>query len=176
MGSDMAVIALPLTDATKKSEPNIVKWTDDKEKAFLTLKHRLTHAPVLRTPDMSREFLVQTDASQRGLGAVLSQTDENGDEHPVAYISRKLTPTEEKYAIMEKECLAIIWAIKQWHVYLYGQKFHVQTDHQAIQWLDRMKSTNNRLTRWSLILQPYHFSVSYRKGSANANADTLSRI
>ena len=77
---------------------------------------------------------------------------------------------------MEKECLAIIWDIKNWHVYLYGRTFHVQTDHQALRWLDRMKETNNRLTRWSLTLQPYQFTVTYRKGSANANADTMSRF
>ena len=74
------------------------------------------------------------------------------------------------------ECLAIIWAIKQWHVYLYGNSFHVQTDHKSLQWSERMKHTNNRLTRWSLALQPYHMTTSYRKGSANANADAFSWI
>ena len=173
---DFATIALPLTDSTRKNQPNKVKWDNDKEQAFLTLKQKLTSEPVLLSPDMSKEFIIQSDASDRAIGAVLTQLDDNGNEHPVAYLSKELDSAQEKYSIMEKECLAIIHAIKQWHVYLYGNKFQVQTDHKSLQWLERMKHTNNRLTRWSLALQPYHMTTSYRKGSANANADALSRI
>ena len=144
--------ALPLTDSTRKNQPNKIKWDSDKEEAFQTLKQRLVSEPVLLSPDMCKPFTIQSDASDRAIGAVLSQLDDNGKEHPVAYLSRKLDFAEEKCSIMEKECLAIIWAIKQWHVYLYGNSFHVQTDHKSLQWLEPMKHTNNRLTRWSLAL------------------------
>ena len=121
-----------------------------------------------------KEFILQTDASERGIGAVLSQCDENGTEHPVAFYSRKLLPREVKYSTIEKECLAIKAATHNFRVYLLGRKFTIQTDHRALEWLDRLKDNNARLTRWSLALQPYQFVVRYRAGSANNNADGLS--
>ena len=114
-------------------------------------------------------FTLQTNASDRGVGAVLSQTDENGQEHPVAYFSRK---REAHYSTVEKECLVATHAFR---VYLLGRKFVIQTDHRAMEWLNRLKDNNARLTRWSLALQPYDFSVHYRTGTANGNADALSR-
>ena len=86
-------------------------WTDKCEKAFSGLKSALTTELVLKAPDISRPFIVQTDASDKGIGAVLSQTGEDGQEHPVAYASRKLQPREKNYATV-KECLAIVWALK----------------------------------------------------------------
>ena len=96
-------------------------------------------------------------------------------EHPVAYYSRKLLPREEKYSTVEKECLAIKLGIQNFRVYLLGCPFTVETDHRCLEWLDRLKENNTRLTRWSLSLQFYMFKVVYRKGKANNNADGLSR-
>ena len=118
---------------------------------------------------------MQTDASDRGVGAVLSQFDDDEREHPVAYFSRKLLPRETRYSTVEKECLAIKLATHAFRVYLLGQKFIIQTDHHALQWLNCLKDKNARLTRWSLALQPYDFTVRYRTGTANRNADALSR-
>ncbi len=168
-------IASPLTDLTRKTMPTQVEWTPDCAAAFEKLKTLLCSSPVLRTPDFEKDFLVQTDASERGIGAVLSQLDENGADHPVAYFSRKLLPREEKYATVEKECLAVKLGIQAFRVYLLGKPFTVQTDHRALHWLDRMKEHNPRLTRWSLSLQPYQFEMAYRPGSQNGNADGLSR-
>ena len=98
------------------------------------------------------------------------------DEHPVLYVSKKLLPRECNYAIVEKECLAIIWSIQLLKYYLYGQEFSVQTDHRALQWLDKMRNKNDRLTQWNLFLQEYRFKVDFRPGNQNANADYLSRI
>ena len=95
--------------------------------------------------------------------------------HPVAYYSRKLLPREEKYSTVEKECLAIILGIQTFRVYLLGRPFVIQTDHRSLEWLDRLKENNGRLTRWSLALQPYQYSVQYRTGQKNGNADALSR-
>eukprot|EP00795_Rhopilema_esculentum_P005569 gene5569-9573_t len=171
-----ANIAAPLTDLTKKEVKGTIQWTDDCENAFRRLKKALRSSPVLRSPDYSKEFLLQTDASDRGLGAVLSQIGDDNEEHPVMYLSRKLLDRERRYAVVEKECLAIVWAIQQLRVYLYGRKFSIQTDHNALKWLDQMKEKNSRLTRWSLALQMYNYRVEYRRGQDNSNADTLSRI
>jgi len=131
---------------------------------------------VLASPDFTRSFILQTDASERGVGAVLSQCDDDGQEHPVAYSSRKLFPREEHYSTIEKECLAIKLGVQAFRVYLLGRPFLIQTDHRALEWLDRLKDNNHRLTRWSLALQPYQFTVTYRAGKANGNADALSRL
>uniref|UniRef100_A0A1X7U211 RNA-directed DNA polymerase n=1 Tax=Amphimedon queenslandica TaxID=400682 RepID=A0A1X7U211_AMPQE len=167
-------IAAPLSDLTKKNVKTFV-WTEECQASFQLLKKMLCGSPVLRTPDIRKEMILQTDASNRGLGAVLSQIGEDGEEHPIVYISRKLLPREEKYAVVEKECLAVVWAIQTLKVYLYGQHFRIQTDHHALYWLDRMKSKNERLSRWSLYLQEWNFRVEYRKGTENGNADGLSR-
>ena len=105
-----ASTATPLTDLTRKTEPNAVKWTGECEAAFKKLKEVLCSAPVLRTPDFTQPFIVQTDASDRGVGAVLSQSREDGDQ-PVAFFSKKLLPREERYSTVEKECLAIKLAV-----------------------------------------------------------------
>lgn len=172
---DYATIALPLTDLTRKAAPNSVVWTAECDTAFTELKRRLTSAPVLKSPDFDREFILQTDASERGIGAVLSQRAVDGEEHPIAYYSRKLLPREERYATVEKECLAIKLGVQAFRVYLLGRKFVVQTDHRSLEWLHRLKENNARLTRWSLSLQPYIFTVEHRAGRDNANADGLSR-
>ena len=135
----------------------------------------LCSSPILKNPDFDRLFIVQTDASDRGIGAVLSQLSDEGSEHPVAYYSRKLLPREERYSTVEKECLAIRLAVQAFKVYLLGKPFTVQTDHRSLEWLNRLKDTNARLTRWSLELQSYSFTVRHRAGRANANADGLSR-
>ena len=171
-----ATIALPLTDLTRKNAPNKIEWSSELDAAFKLLKSELCSSPVLASPDFSRPFVLQTDASDRGVGAVLSQCDESGSDHPVAYFSRKLLPREERYSTIEKECLAIKLGVKAFKVYLLGKPFMIQTDHRTLEWLDRLKEDNARLTRWSLLLQPYQFTVCHRAGKANANADALSRI
>ena len=158
---DYSSIAAPLTDLTKKYAPTRVIWSEACEAAFQKLKEILCKAPVLQNPDFNKSFILQTDASDRGIGAVLSQEDSNGEEHPVAYFSKKLLPREERYSTVEKECLAIKLGIQAFRVYLMGRPFVVQTDHRSLIWLDRLKENNARLTRWSLALQPYQFIVKH---------------
>ena len=171
-----AALAVPLTDLTRKNAATNVDWTRECDVAFRSLKAALCSEPVLRNPDFNQPFLLQTDASDRAVGAVLSQHDPRGEEHPIAYFSRKLLPRETRYSTIEKECLAIRLATHVFRVYLLGRKFEIQTDHRALEWLDRLKDNNSRLTRWSLALQPYDYTVIYRSGKENANADALSRI
>ena len=173
---DYATIAAALSDLTRNDKPTQLEWNAGCEEAFQRLKNALCSQPILQMPDFRRGFIVQTDASDRGVGAVLSQMAEDGSDQPVGYFSRKLLTREEKYSTIEKECLAIKLAVQAFRVYLLGRPFIIQTDHRALEWLDRVKENNGRLTRWSLFLQPYQFTVQYRPGKRNANADTLSRL
>ena len=173
---DYASLAAPLTDLTKKNHPETVVWSEECSKAFNTLKSVLTSAPILSSPDFGKIFILQTDASNCSVGAVLSQVDSQGLEHPVAYFNRKLLDREKKYSTIEKECLAIKLTVQAFQVYLLGRTFLIQTDHRTLQWLDNVKDENSRLAKWSLALQPYQFKIEHRKGQANANADTLSRV
>ncbi|KAL0177337.1 hypothetical protein M9458_026231, partial [Cirrhinus mrigala] len=168
-------LAAPLTDLTRKGQPEKVQWSPEADKAFREIKKVLTSEPVLCALDFSCPFLLQTDASDTGLGAVLSQVQE-GEEHPVLYISRKLTSAERNYATVEKEALAIKWAVLELRYYLLGRKFTLVTDHAPLQWMAKAKNTNARVTRWFLALQDFHFEVKHRAGAANNNADGLSRI
>ncbi|KAL0190638.1 hypothetical protein M9458_013336, partial [Cirrhinus mrigala] len=164
----------PLTDLTKKEAPDPVQWTELCQQAFTQVKAALCGGPLLHSPDFSLPFLLQTDASDRGLGAVLSQEIE-GEERPVLYISRKLSKRETKYSTIEKECLAIRWAVLTLRYYLLGREFTLCSDHAPLQWLHRMKDTNARITRWYLALQPFKFQVVHRPGVQMAVADFLSR-
>ena len=172
---DYAQITVPLTELLKKDKPNTLQWNQPETEAFQKLKECLTTAPVLMNPDFEKPFILQTDASNTAIGAVLSQQFEDG-EHPVAYLSKKLLPREQNYSTVEKELLAIVWAIGSLSYYLDGRKFYIETDHCPLSWLNRMKDRNQRLLRWSLLLQQYEFDIRYRKGKQNANADGMSRI
>jgi len=142
-----AEIAAPLTDLTRKSVPTQVLRTTSCNEAFLKLKELLCSRPVLNTPDFDCPFVLQTDASNRRVGAVLTQVEDTGEEHPIAYYSRKLLPREERYSEVEKECLAIQLGVQAFRVYLLGQEFTIQTDHRCLEWLDRMKCDNARHTQ-----------------------------
>ncbi len=103
-------------------------------------------------------------------GSSTSQVDEKGEEHPVGFFSRKVLPREEKYTTVEKECLAIRLGVEAFWVYLLGKPFIIQSDHRSLEWLNRMKESNLRLTRWSPALQPYKFEVRYIAGRAPSDA------
>ena len=134
----------------------------------------MTKHPVLSLPDFYKSFYVQVDASEGGIGAVLCQRAH--DEHPVAYASTKLLPRETRLATVEKECLALVWAIEHFRPYLFGKSFTVETGHNALVWSHQVKDKNRKVFRWSLTLQSEDFNIVHRAGSANINADTLSRI
>ena len=170
-----ATTAAPLYALTKKSLPHHVTWTEETECAFQALKEALCTEPVLKAPDFSRPFILHTDASGTGLGAVLAQNI-GGEEHPITFISRKLLDHERKYATVEKECLAIKWAVHHLRYYLWGRQFTLITDHAPLKWMSTSKDKNDRVTRWFLELQNYKFTVEHRPGRCLQHADALSRL
>ena len=170
-----STIAAPLTDLTKKGVRNKVPWYREHEEAFKTLQNALLTKPILKLPDLGKEFILRTDASEKGIGAILLQ-NYDGKLLPVSYSSKKLLDRETRYTISEKECLAIVWAINKYKKYLFGTEFLVQTDHEALKYLEEKKFTNARLMRWSLSLQPYKMKTEHIKGTMNSGADYLSRV
>ena len=136
----------------------------------------MIQAPILAYPNEEKEFILITDASGTGLGAVLSQKDEKGREVVVEYASRKLNKHEQKYPITEQECLAVKWAINYFHQYLISKKFRVITDHSALKTLMTTQIPKGRRARWIMDLENYDFIIEHRAGKSNANADALSRL
>ena len=132
----------------------------------------MTSSTVMRNLDFSQPFTLQTDSSKLGIGAVLSEKE----DCQIAYYIRKLLDREKKYSTVEQECLAIVSGIRAFETYLIGKPFVLQTDHRALQWLQKSKDKNTRLLRWSLMLQPYTFTIQHRQGLQNGNADALSRL
>ncbi len=171
---NFADLTSPLTDLTKKEAPDPVQWTELCQQALTKVKAALCGGPLLHSPNFDLPFLLQTEASDRGLGAVLAQVV-GGEERPVLYLSRKLSKRETRYSTVEKECLAIRWAVLTLRYYLLGREFTLCSDHAPLQWLHRMKDTNARITRWYLALQPFKFKVIHRPGVQMAVADFLSR-
>lgn len=170
--SDRAAV---LTDLTKGKSPSNIPWSTNHELAFQDLKGVMQNPPILRPPHWEEEFILQVDASNRGLGAILSQKDQNGEEHPIAYASRKLQPREQKLSTTEKECLGIVWAVELFRYYLYGRTFRLQTDHNPLVWLNQVRDKSRKLLRWSITLQEYDMKVEHKSGKQNCNVDALSR-
>ena len=171
---NFAAIARPLHDQTKTSKN--IPWTQKTTDSFEKLKQLLTTAPVLARPDFNKPFLLVTDASKAGLGCILTQLDENGHEHPIVFASRALKTNEANYAATKLECLAVIWAVKQFRPYLLGQKFTIITDHSALNGLLKASNPTGIIARWITILTEYEFEIKYRPGRVNESADFLSRL
>ena len=172
---NFAQITAPLSDLLRKNMPNTIVWNEDCENSFCELKKALSKEPVLHLPDYSKTFFVQTDASDKAIAGILSQRTDNGKEYPIAYRSRKLSIREQYWPTVEKECLAIVWAISQFEYYIWGRKFVVETDHKPLSWLNQVRNRNKRLMKWSIFLQELDIDFVHRKGKDHTNVDALSR-
>jgi len=171
---NFAKIAKLLTYLLKKNVE--FNWTDKCDHAFMELKNKLINQPLLTYPDWEKgEFNLMTDASQYAIGAVLSQ-GKLPEDKPLAYASRTLNQAETNYSVIQKELLAIIWAVKHFRPYLYGRKFTIITDHRPLTYLFGIKDASSQLMRWRLQLSEYDYEIIYRAGGQHSNADCLSRI
>ncbi|TQD77792.1 hypothetical protein C1H46_027665 [Malus baccata] len=165
---DFSIIALPLTKLTRKDVK--FEWDGSCEQSFQQLKYCLTHAPVLILPDDNGNFEIYSDASLNGLGCVLMQ-----HSRVIAYASRQLKIHERNYPTHDLELAAIVFALKIWRHYLYGEKCKIFTDHKSLQYLFTQHDLNLRQRRWLELLSDYDCTIEYHPGRANVVADALSR-
>ncbi len=167
-----------LTDEMNKLTRKNVKfdWSEKCNASFVKIKELLIDRPILAYPDFDKPFALSTDASNIGIGAVLSQKDSENNERPVYYAGRSLNNAERNYSSIERELLAIVYATEKFKYDLYGKHFTIHTDHNPLVYLKNLTLSSERLTRWRLKLAEYDFDVVHRKGVLNGNADALSRI
>ena len=171
-----AQITSPLHELTKKEVP--FAWTTVCQTSFEQLKGKLVEAPVLAYPDFDKEFTLETDASIHGLGAILSQVQKDMKLHPVAYASRALTPQEKRYAITGLEILAVVWAMRNFHSYLYWHDVTILTDHSAVKAVLGNTGGSYKHARWWTRVYGagiQNVNIIYRAGRDNTNADAISR-
>ena len=169
---DFSKIAQPLTSMLKKDAP--FTWNEAQQTAFDSLKHALSTAPVLAFPNFQKDFIICTDASDVGIGAVLMQTDDNGKSRAVAFASRLLNSAERNYSVTNREALAVVWALRHFRDLILGYPIHVFTDHYAVTELFKGKNLAGKFARWQLTVQEYNPSFSHIPGKANTVADALS--
>ena len=167
-----AFIAQPLYKLLRKDQPFC--WLAEQESALNSLKQAVINVTVA-LPDLNGNFVVQTDASGLGLGAVLMTVLPEGKKLPVSFISRVLHGGEKNYTTTELECLAVVWALEKFRPYLEHTSFTVETDHMAIKWLMTIDKPKGRIARWIMKLQTLEFEIVYRPGRLNWVADCLSR-
>ncbi|KAL6737984.1 hypothetical protein Aduo_011585 [Ancylostoma duodenale] len=172
-------VAKSLYDLT--SAKRAWKWGSEEEEAFQELKRRMATTPVLAQPDFqaaregTRPFVIHTDASGQGIGAVLSQEGKDGYLHPIYFASKRLSKAERNYHITDTEALAVVFALRKFHFFVYGTEVVVKTDHLPLTALFKRSNVSGRVLRWALEIQQYNVEINYVKGKANPVADALSR-
>ena len=170
--ANFAHLAAPLYELTKNKRKFV--WTEACTNAFELIKGKLVESPVLAYPTRTDPFILDTDASLYGVGAVLSQI-QDGEEKVIAYGSKALSTSQQNYCTTMRELLAVVLFVKQYHHYLWGRHFLVRTDHASLTWLMNFKEPTGMLARWLSMLGNYDFEIQYRKGVSHGNADGLSR-
>ena len=163
----------PLLALNKKHAPFI--WTDECQKAFDTLKDRLCNAPVLAYPDFSKPFALFTDASDDCIGGALTQVNDDGVYRPIHYLSHKLSDTQTRWSVIEKELYAIVFSLQRFKYLLYGHPFKIYTDHAPLTHLSKAAMSNPKLQRWAVTVSQFGGEILYIKGKLNLLADFLSR-
>jgi len=169
---DYAEIAAPLHALTKKDQKFM--WTQETQEAFELLRNALTSPPVLAMPRDVGEIILDTDACDQSIGAVLSQI-QDGVERVIAYASRGLDKREINYCVTRKELLAVVYSLKYFKQYLLGRPFRIRTDHAPLTWFRRTPEPVGQQARWLEIMEEYTFTIEHRSGSRHGNADGISR-
>ena len=168
---DFAQIAKPLHRLTEHARA--FHWTAHCQSAFEELRHRLSSAPVLVHPNFSHLFILDTDASDTGIGAVLSQIDDNGMERVVVYGSRVLIKPKRQYCVTRQEILPVVFFTHQFRPYLAGHHFTVRTNHGSLTWLRKFNEPKGQLAQWLERLQEFDFDAVHQRGRKHTNADAL---
>ena len=166
-------IAKPLSALTRKNAQFL--WTPECQESFEKLKESLVTQPILALPDMTKPFVVYTDASDVAIGAVLLQEHEDGPK-AIHYVSHLLTPTQTRWPIIEREAFAIVSAVRKFHPYLYGSEFVVRTDHKPLEYLFKSPQKNIKIQKYAMELSEANCKIEYITGAKNVQADFLSRI
>jgi transposase InsO family protein len=170
-----SAIASPLTELLRKETP--WKWGETQRAAYATLKHEMTKPGcVLRPVDPNRPLILHTDWSVHGIGAVLGQQDDDGNEYLCAAISRSLNKHERNYPSYKGELLALAWAVRMFRQHVQGTRFRLVTDHQPLLWIMKARDLNGQYARWQMLLQEHDFDIEHRAGVKHQNADVLSRF
>ena len=170
---NFAEISHPLNQLT--SDNVDFRWTNDCEVAFKTLKQKLCSEPVLAFPQVGQKFMIEVDASDTAFGGVLMQKDEDGVSHPVAYYSDTVKKSQKGWAPTTKEAFALILALRHWYVYLAGNHFLLNSDHNPLVYLRNQKDPRGKFARWIMELEEYDYEIKYIAGKKNVKADALSR-
>ncbi|KAI2643088.1 Retrovirus-related Pol polyprotein from transposon 17.6 [Labeo rohita] len=173
--ANFSTVVAPLTDLLKSKRK--FEWTANCQRAFDNAKLLLSTAPVLVAPRWDTAFQIQVDASRVGAGAVILQKDDDGVDRPVSFFSKKFNSYQLNYSTIEKETLALVWALQHFDVYIGGGSMpvFVFSDHNPLTFLQSLRSPNQRLIRWALLLQPYSLDIRHIRGRDNVMADALSR-
>lgn len=172
---DFAMVSAPLTDLMKTKVPKKFEWTAAAQKAFDDLKERLTTAPILAMPQIEGDWILETDASDIGMGGCLKQI-QDGMEKVIVYYSQKFSKAQQKYTVTERECLAVVTFIEKSRGYIEGvESFKVVTDHASLKWLQNLKDPQGRLARWALRMQAHSYTITHRPGKQMVIPDALSR-
>ena len=174
--ANLSSVIQPLPMLTQEAVPFI--WSDVQDSAFTKAKQLISSAPVLAYYDLHRPVVLQTDASDYALGGALLQPNDNGTLQPVAFTSSNMSPTEQRYSQIEKECLAICNCFQKFDQWLYGKAdIVVHTDHQPLETIMEkpLNKAPARLQRMLMKLQRYRFDLTYKRGPTLHLADTLSR-
>lgn len=169
-------IAAPMTKLT--SLKHSFTWSPEANLAFQELRTRFTNAPILVHPDPEQQFVVEVDASESGVGAVLSQISSKDNKlHPCAFFSRRLSPAQQNYDVGNRELLVVVLALQEWRHWLEGadQPLVGWTDHKNLSYLGTARRLNSRQARWALFLGRFRFILTYCPGSKNIKPDALSR-
>ena len=176
---NFSTVAAPIVALTKKNRGPRFSWSPEADKAFLELKKRFSSKPVLINPDPSLPFVVEVDASEVGVGGILSQRSRHDKTlHPCAFFSRSLSPAERNYDVGDRELLAIKLALEEWRHWLEGAEhpFRIWTDHKNLLYIQQTKRRNARQARWAMFFNRFNYTLTYRPGSRNTKPDALSRM
>ena len=155
-------ISEPLRNLT--NDNSNFQWNTNCEKSFTALKQCVSQHPILAFPITNKEFIIEVDASDNAIGGILSQEQSDGHIKPVGYFSFSLSAQQQKWETFSKEVYALVAAVRQWHVYLYGNKFKVLSDHNPLLTIRNKKDPRGKVARWLMELQEYNFDISHIPG------------